>query len=914
MEIVQSLRDLSKDDIAIAGGKGANLGELMKKRFTVPDGFVILATAFEEFLRQNAIDAEIDAQLERTDVKKTHMIENASETIQSLILNAEIPQDIVRAIEAAFDALDAKQVAVRSSATMEDGVSAAWAGQLETFLETTKKTLIPHVKKCWASPFSPRALSYRLTMHAKNGSVAVVVQKMVPADYAGVSFSVHPVTQDENQILIEAVSGLGESLVSGSVTPDTYILHKKTTDIIERSVAGKRQLMSDPEIESIAKEIISIEQHFGYPVDVEWARAGGKTYFLQARPITTLNSTKNDSPYDQNRHWVHHLARPVSLFGASLWDLWRRTTVAEDIIGVNLPDALFIEQVKGVPRRYRVKEQLKESRDVIADMIANHPEKTVDALKRGLMLSKEAEKAFAKDLRFANIRDAIDFFVETSFFTTSLPDNVLTCIEQYGLKAPEIVALAEKLRVVTWYPRIINDIIYPIAVREIEQHGFAPEDVELLLISELLKGNFAPLRERVENRTKGKLFVYQNLNGAETVQWFDDTKNFISALEQHHMHSTNVSGVSFHRDVDWQIFHTRPFSLLGATLWHGWYGSELMRKLYKTNIQHALFFEEHRHVVRFYWDMSERKAFLENMEALVRDDVVQYESLLRKAFILNDEAESCIRTGKYGDGTLEDLMKFLFEVPIHATTLPNISFPLLAEIRPDRHDLHELCEKLRSVSYYPKITKQLFIPLAIERLAELGVNNASEKVHSITLQELLDGDISQIDRRKSEENAGKHFIYQSFDGKASDWWIEPGEMHQLVLEMEGVANTGESSVVQLKGNIAYQGLVRGKARVVLGSGEGEEFDEGDILVTICSSPTMMPLIQKCSAIVTDEGGISCHAAVISRELKKPCVMSTKLATTLIKTGDHIEVNALKGMVTVLGARSSGNRFTPPRSA
>jgi len=357
--------------------------------------------------------------------------------------------------------------------------------------------------------------------------------------------------------------------------------------------------------------------------------------------------------------------------------------------------------------------------------------------------------------------------------------------------------------------------------------------------------------------------------------------------------------VPYSQNVEWKLFHTRPFSLFGATLWSGWYGSERIRELYNINIQKTLFFEEHRHVVRFYWGMEERKILWGAMESLIKDDIERYEALLKRAFKLNDEAEACLKAGVYGDGSLQQTFEFMVEVPIHATTLPNISFPLLAEIEPERHDLHELCEKLRAVSYYPKLTKQIFIPLVIKTLKELGVEDAENMVHLITLKELFAGDVSQLDRRKGELDKGNHFVYQCIDGKEDDWWIHPKKMHELVLEMENVSTEEFASTgIQLKGNIAYEGLVRGRARVVVGSGEGEEFDEGDILVTICSSPTMMPLIHKCAAIVTDEGGISCHAAVISRELKKPCVMNTKVATLTIADGDYIEVDADKGVVTL----------------
>ncbi|MFA5009716.1 MAG: PEP/pyruvate-binding domain-containing protein [Patescibacteria group bacterium] len=313
MTLVKQFPELSKDDTAIAGGKGASLGEMIQAGISVPSGFVLLADAFEKFLEQTDINIEIDAILHSVDHEKVHTVEDAAEKIQSLIMGATMPQDITEEVQKAFVQLGAQFVAIRSSATAEDSASAAWAGQLESYLNTTESDLLDNVKKCWASLFAPRAIFYRFEKGFGNKkiSVAVVVQTMVDSESAGVAFSVHPVTQDRNQLIIEAGFGLGEAVVSGQITPDSYVVSKEPRQIIDKNVSvqakglyrsshgsnewrgispeqGTKQILSDVQILELTEIILRIEKHYGFPCDIEWATAGGKFYILQSRPITTL--------------------------------------------------------------------------------------------------------------------------------------------------------------------------------------------------------------------------------------------------------------------------------------------------------------------------------------------------------------------------------------------------------------------------------------------------------------------------------------------------------------------------------------------------------------------------------------------------------------------------------------------------
>lgn len=311
-EFIRFFEKLGKNDAGIAGGKGASLGEMTQAGIPVPPGFVVLADSFEYFIRETDLIQEIDAILDSVNHKEIHTVDSASEKIKGLILQAETPKDIESEIKESFKKLGANFVAVRSSATAEDGQEHAWAGQLDSFLNTTEADLLDKVKHCWASLFTPRAIFYRFEkgLHATKISVAVVVQKMVESEISGIAFSVHPVTEDRNQLIIEAGFGLGEAIVSGQITPDSYVVEKEPRNILDINISeqetglfkkagggnewkelgnkGKTQVLSGQKILELSELILKIESHYGFPCDIEWAYEEGKFYIVQSRPITTL--------------------------------------------------------------------------------------------------------------------------------------------------------------------------------------------------------------------------------------------------------------------------------------------------------------------------------------------------------------------------------------------------------------------------------------------------------------------------------------------------------------------------------------------------------------------------------------------------------------------------------------------------
>ncbi len=322
MSYIKFFKDLSKHDVAIAGGKGASLGEMTQAAIPVPPGFVVLSGAFDMFLEKTNLKEDIIAQLKTVNANDTNSIDKVSVVLRNMIHTTAMPEDLEKEILSAFANLDAEFVAIRSSATAEDSSSASWAGELETYLNTEKKDVLERVRRCWSSLFTPRAIFYR---HEKNlidhhVSVAVVVQKMIQSEISGIAFTVHPVNEDPDQMIIEAGFGLGEAIVSGQVTPDSYIISKSKMNIMDINIGeqsrmlvrktaktkgtddeenksnhwialdkkGVQQKLTGKEILKAAELFVKIEKHYKFPCDIEWALEGGRFYITQSRPITTL--------------------------------------------------------------------------------------------------------------------------------------------------------------------------------------------------------------------------------------------------------------------------------------------------------------------------------------------------------------------------------------------------------------------------------------------------------------------------------------------------------------------------------------------------------------------------------------------------------------------------------------------------
>ncbi|MFB0501972.1 MAG: phosphoenolpyruvate synthase [Candidatus Bathyarchaeia archaeon] len=324
--------DIGKKDIPLVGGKVANLGEMLKAGIPIPTGFAVTAQAYERFITETGIAEKIYKTIEETvtDINVPLQFEEASKRVRKIIESTPMPRKIEKAIEKAYKELSKKTkstqvfVAVRSSATAEDLPGASFAGQQETYLNVKgDRELLQKTVKCWSSLFTPRAIYYRTQKGFKHEQVliSVGVQKMVDAKTAGVTFTINPVTGEQNQIVIEANWGLGESVVSGAITPDNYVVDKKTLKIIDKKIAKKvieyvphpktgktihanvpaerqqKPCLTEKEIVKLTELAKRIEEHYGQPQDIEWAIERNLPFpenvlIVQSRPETVWSLEK----------------------------------------------------------------------------------------------------------------------------------------------------------------------------------------------------------------------------------------------------------------------------------------------------------------------------------------------------------------------------------------------------------------------------------------------------------------------------------------------------------------------------------------------------------------------------------------------------------------------------------------------
>jgi pyruvate,water dikinase len=319
--------EINKHDIPMVGGKGANLGEMTQSGLDVPPGFCVTAEAYRYFIEKSNLNVEIKEKIINLNVENADDLQKASKEIQKLIKTQQVPEDLAAEIKSAYEKfagdinVENPEVAIRSSATAEDLPDASFAGQQDTYLYIRGyDEILNHIRKCWASLWTARAIYYRQSQGYDHFEVALsaVVQKMVNSEKSGVMFTANPINNDSNQIMMNASWGLGEAVVSGSVSPDEYIYDKEAKKVIEKYIAEKtlmvvkkdievgtveikvgeylgydhikEQCLTDDEILTLAEYGLKIEKLYGTHQDIEWGfdKDTKKLYILQARPITTI--------------------------------------------------------------------------------------------------------------------------------------------------------------------------------------------------------------------------------------------------------------------------------------------------------------------------------------------------------------------------------------------------------------------------------------------------------------------------------------------------------------------------------------------------------------------------------------------------------------------------------------------------
>jgi len=789
---------LSKHDAAIAGGKGASLGEMWQAGIPVPEGFVVTAQAFDYFLSNSDVSDSIKKILSTLDVEDTVAIDNASDTITQLILTTPLPDVIADDIHVAHRTLGSQYVAVRSSATAEDGAHHAWAGQLSSYLNVTSDLVVDRVRECWASLYTARAIMYRLEKGLRHDpiSVAVVIQAMVNAEKSGVAFSVHPVSEDPNHVIIEAGLGLGEAIVSGEITPDSYVIHKYDKRILEVKVGNQskglfrsetrdedgyntwrifdaaeaaRQVLAEVEIMKLSSLVQAIEVHYGFPCDIEWAYENGSFFITQSRPITTLGSTDQSPAITYEKVW--------EAGKAPIFEMTHGTSLAYQVqqqIGL-VDEQMVIVGTKKKISAYHATSSLQQAAISGRNYFSNYADSFLEA----------AHQMCSTGLAYVHQGEDKPVTLET-FTETS---NVLRQLFAYfNATNPQFTSAIEADtlgEITTFVGESAESIFRDLCVSE---------KVSLM-------------------QTEQVAWMELVIDASKSLQGIDER------IERHYNSFKYLVG-------DEGNVAMSPYSL-----------REQLEKELR--------------------DVTDYTATLHSMKVYTEESIEQKKRLIEQ-----------------------------YNLPEHLVK----QTVLLADIGHIRLELRSAWTAVMHL-----LRKQLAI-LAVDQAVEVTV---LEKYTADEIVSIIKSGRAFADRPDNFSvsiNAGNCTILFGNLAKTKADFNVPAE----------ASNDGNTLI----GSTAFPGVVEGPV-VVLDWGAPDfnekiqSFPKGAILVAGQTRPMLVPAIKKAAAIVTDEGGITSHAAIVAREFKKPCVIGTKSATELLHDGEIVIVDATKGTVIRVGETIKG---------
>ncbi|CAK9045537.1 Probable phosphoenolpyruvate synthase (PEP synthase) (Pyruvate [Durusdinium trenchii] len=545
------LEEMDVSKAAIGGGKGASLGELVKAGARVPAGFVVTRGAFDLYMEAADPQKRISQWLaELHSGGKT--LADTARAIAELLAEGTIPNEIGDAIGSGVEQLGVASMSVRSSATCEDGSATAWAGQLETYLDVSPEEIEEQVQACWHSIFRAPALAYGAAHGYGVGEfgVAVVVQEMVSSEVSGIGFSVHPVTQEPELRLIEACFGLGEAIVSGRIMPDQYVVKRGAREIVENTLGRQREglffehgryephwqqlgergsqpKLNEDQVLEYAGILDRIEDHYGFPVDTEWALTKEGFHLLQSRPITTLAKEYREPIIDTAQPWVKLVRRPLSLLETSFIGLWLDSRHAGEDMGTHVDRFMAIQDDSDLATMFLPKPAFDAVLDHIRDLDRNNRPKLIGLLEKALEVFEEGRQRIERNEVFTSLEDAVEHFVDVGRYTTSFPSCTLIALEDGHIDDPQVRALSEQLRAHSLYPRYLSQLVEPLVIEQVKALGFsAPErGPELVTWSELRENliDRETLEERLNLVREGYRFVIQILEDGERVNFVSET-------------------------------------------------------------------------------------------------------------------------------------------------------------------------------------------------------------------------------------------------------------------------------------------------------------------------------------------------------------------------------------------------------
>jgi rifampicin phosphotransferase len=867
---VFGFKDLDKTNITVVGGKGANLGEISKiEGIRVPAGFCISIDAFRRITRETSSISRLLDQLSLLTVEDRHTISQLTAEIRRLIEGIAIPEDIREQIARHVSRLGKENAyAVRSSATAEDLPTASFAGQQDTYLNIIgEKEILKHVSKCWASLYADRAVTYRIqnSFDHRKVHLAVVVQKMIFPEAAGILFTAHPVTSNRKMSSIDASFGLGEALVSGLVNADVYTVHRggviakkistKKLAVFASQDGGTKQQEIEPErqnTQALTDEQIlqldhigrTVEKHFGHPQDIEWCLADGTFYIVQSRPITTL------FPIPEAKDQEHHVYVSVG-HQQMMTDALR-------------PLGLSFFQLTAA--RPMVKAGGRLFVDITQDLAS--------PAKRGILVNVLGKSDPLLNDALMTVLERGDFIKSPANGTSKSSSNE----SNQGVSPAGFHALND------YDPQIVSDLIKSSQMsidelkRDIQtQSGSCLFDFILDDIQKLKKSISA-------SQSFGVIMTAMNASSwinTKMMDWLGEI-NAADALSQSVPNNvTSEMGLALldvadvirpYPEVIHYLRHVKDDNFLDSLAqFNG--GQESGDAIHTFLDKYGMRCTGEIDITKPRW--SEKPTtlvsmILGNIRNFERNaSHLRFEQGRREA--VNKEQELLARLKQLPEG--EQKAK-------------------------ETKRMISLVRNLSGYREYPKYGivsryfayKQALLREA-ERLVQAGVIHEKEDIYYLAFEELREVvrtnelDYQIISKRKCEYKSYERLTPPRVITSSGE--IVAGEYKRENLPAGAIVGLPVSS-----------GVIDGRARVILKLEEAR-VEDGDILITTFTDPSWTPLFVGIRGLVTEVGGLMTHGAVIAREYGLPAVVGVENATTLIKDGQRIRVNGTEGYVEIL---------------
>lgn len=851
MNTVLDFQEIKKEDVMTAGGKGANLGEMTAAGITVPGGFVVTADAYKAFIKENHLEEMFRKELTEAGKDEAKLLD-AAKKFRHAISKGKLPEEVEKAVREKYAQLgEQARVAVRSSATAEDLPDASFAGQQETYLNVRgPEAVLTQIRNCYASLWGNRAVCYRSNQGYDQLSVAlaVVIQKMVESEKAGVLFTVNPINQNPDEMQINASYGLGESVVSGKVTADSYLCDKqgkvkscqigsKETQIIYADTQGtaaianaqctpddvitsdaqkttgdtaatkevavsekmqKARCLNDEEIAVLCAEALRIEKHYGCPMDIEWAIAGGSVYILQARAITTLHTDN---------------AEEQKIIAGYLEGM--------QITGKARENMAF--QLEKMPFAYRPLDY-----DYI---IKINRQKAKIFQENGIILTSDPRIDDDGIQTLPTSRIKINGGIFKLFGTLKLLKNFAVCTEKCR------TFLAE----------------YEDEIGKMRQIDFEQKNVKEC--GEFLSYTLNLIGRLAYDRFKYALFpsfIARDMEKA--VQKVDKSYTKFDLFWGLNNKTSEVT-----RDIAELAGKIKEDKALAADLLQGANYQTLYKKYPEMQSAFDSFLQKNGYKSDYNCYCVDARTLLENPDRLLH---------ILQPLVASTETASGEKEQDFGK--LMEQLKAIY----------GSKYPALKERIEDFRYFHVVREETQ----YLWETVFYYVRKCLERTNMLLLSDTDYEhgVANLFAEELIAacerGSLSESDKEKIERRNSKHPLAQKV-------W---DASKLLVFDADGDV---------LKGVSGSTGTAIGKVCIIHGPEEFYKMQKGDVLVCQLTDPEWTPLFNLASAVVADTGSSLSHAAIVAREYGIPAVLGVGFATTRFKDGDTIKVDGDKGEVS-----------------